>query len=84
MAAASHTSSDVYGYFLGHKNSNTYQTKDFKPAIFHKAYLKRIAQEAGYTLGGSLLDESTDEGAAYAKEIVPFNGDLPDFSCGRV
>jgi hypothetical protein len=77
-ASWSHTSSDVYGYFLGHKNSNMYQTKDFKPAIFHKAYLKRIAQEAGYTLGGSLLDESTDEGAAYAKEIVPFNGDLPE------
>lgn len=73
-----HTNTDVYTYPLLHKNSNTYQTKDFKPAIFHKAYLKRIAQEAGYTLGGSLLDESTDEGAAYAREIVPFNGDLPE------
>ena len=73
----SNTSSDVYTYPLLYKNSNTYFTKDFKPAIYHKAYLKRIAQEAGYTLGGTLLDESTDEGAAYAKEIVPFNGEIP-------
>lgn len=73
----SNTSSDVYTYPLLYKNSNSYQTKDFKPAIFHKAYLKRIAQEAGYTLGGSLLDESTTEGLHYSREIVPFNGDLP-------
>ena len=76
-ASWTNTSADVYTYPLLYKNSNTYLTKDFKPAIYHKAYLKRIAQEAGYTLGGTLLDESTDEGASYAKEIIPFNGDIP-------
>ena len=76
-ASWSNTSKQVYTYPLLYNNNNTYLTKDFKPAIFHKAYLKRIAQEAGYTLGGTLLDESTDEGAAYANEIIPFNGDIP-------
>ncbi|MBV1952600.1 MAG: hypothetical protein KUG64_10465 [Cycloclasticus sp.] len=76
-ASWTHTPVDVYTYPLMYKNSNSYDTKDFKPSIFHKAYLKRIAQEAGYILSGTILDESTDEGAAYAKEIIPFNGDLP-------
>lgn len=76
-ASWTNTPADVYTYPLLYKNSNAYITKDFKPAIYHKAYLKRIAQEAGYTLGGTLMDTSTDEGAAYAKEIIPFNGDIP-------
>lgn len=76
-ASWTNTPADVYTYPLLYKNSNAYVTKDFKPAIYHKAYLKRIAQEAGYTLGGTLMDTSTDEGAAYAKEIIPFNGDIP-------
>ena len=72
-----HTSADVYVYPLLYKGSNAYLTRDFKPAIFHKAYLKRIAQEAGYTLSGSLMDENTTDGLHYSKEIIPFNGDLP-------
>ena len=76
-ASWTNTPADVYTYPLLYKNSNSYNTKDFKPAMYHKAYLKRIAQEAGYTLSGTILDNATDEGLDYSKEIIPFNGDIP-------
>ncbi len=67
-----HTYDDVYIYPLLHKGLTTdYSTSDFKPAIFHKAYLKKIAEEAGYSLGGSFMDNPI-----YDKEIIPFNGSL--------
>ena len=71
----SHTPKDVYVYPLLKNTQNIYTCTDFKPAIFHKAYLKRIAIEAGYTVSGGLMDDSTEEGAAYAKDIIPFNGE---------
>lgn len=68
-------SSDCYVYPLFVNDvGNVYETSRFKPAIFHKAYLMRIIGEAGYASGGSLLDDSTAEGAAYSKDIIPFNG----------
>lgn len=63
-----------YVYPLMFKDDLDYLTTDFKPAIFHKEYLKRIALEAGYSLGGSLMDETTEEGGHYAKEVIPYNG----------
>lgn len=66
-----HTFEDIYIYPLLHKGSKEYQTDDMKPAIFMKAYLLKIAEEAGYSLGGSFMDNESFE-----KEVVPFNGNL--------
>ena len=63
-----------YVYPLLYKRNREYETTDFKPAIFHKEYVKRIALESGYSLGGTLMDETTEEGGHYAREIIPFNG----------
>lgn len=68
------TNTRGYVYPLMFKDDLDYLTTDFKPAIFHKEYLKRIALEAGYSLGGSLMDETTEEGGHYAKEVIPYNG----------
>ena len=78
----------VYAYPLLYKHNNTnseYRTTtavgdatgDFRPCVYHKYFAKQIAGEAGYSLGGSLFDESTPEGAAYAREIVPLLGQPP-------
>ena len=75
-----HTNKEIYTYPMVVKGSNTYETKDFKPAIFHKSYVKRIAMESGYSVGGSIFDETTAEGAAYAREIIPYNGERVELS----
>jgi len=62
------TFEDTYTYPLLFKQSNIYQTSDFKPAIFHKAYLLKIFEEAQYSVGGSFMN-NTD----YDKETIPFN-----------
>lgn len=69
------TATDGYCYPLMYNNSDAYETKDFKPAIFHKAYLEKIAVGAGFSLGGTFMDNEI-----YKKEIIPFNGDIPVIS----
>ena len=64
-----------YVYPLFFNNTNQYETKDFKPSIFHKTYLKQIASEAGFSLGGSFMDNPT-----YVNEIIPFNGGIVSIS----
>jgi hypothetical protein len=67
----------TYVYPMLFNNSNNYNTSDFKPAIFYKAYLLKIFEEAGYKIKGSILDDNTDEGSSFSKEIIPFGGDIP-------
>ena len=69
-----------YVYPLLYKGAFDYGIRDFKPAIFHKEYVKRIALEAGYSLGGGLMDATTEAGGHYAKEIIPFNGEVVPIS----
>ena len=78
VASWSNDYKSVYTYPLLYtgRADNVYKTQYFKPAIFYKAYLKRIAQEAGYTLSGSLMDDSTEEGLAFSKEVIPFSGEI--------
>ena len=64
-------------YPLFYKGSNDYNLTDFKPAIFYKTYLNKIAEAVGYSFGGSLMDHTTEEGIAFAKEIIPFSGAMP-------
>ena len=71
------SSEKIYTYPMLYKNSDTYETKDFKPAIYSKAYLKQIVSEAGYKISGSILDSTTEEGQSFDKEIIPFSGEVP-------
>ena len=79
VSSWSHDYKNVYTYPLlkNDDSLNNYNTSDFKPAIFYKAYLNRIAQEAGYSIKGSLMDSATQEGAAFEKEVIPFGGVIP-------
>tara|TARA_R110002167_G_scaffold54889_3_gene156372 strand:- start:2458 stop:6339 length:3882 start_codon:yes stop_codon:yes gene_type:complete len=79
VSSWSHDYKNVYTYPLlkNDDSLNNYNTSDFKPAIFYKAYLNRIAQEAGYSIKGSLMDSTTEEGAAFDKEVIPFGGVIP-------
>ena len=65
-----HTYEDGYVYPLFYKNSRAYTTQDFKPSIFLRYYLDKIASENGFTLGGSFMNNDLMN-----SEIIPFNGD---------
>jgi len=52
------------------KNGLEYDLSHFKPAIYHKKYLTKIIEDAGYEIGGDFYDNNT----TYVKEIIPFNG----------
>jgi len=68
-----HTSEDIYQYPLLDKSSETiYLLKDFKPCFYHKGLLNKIATEAGYTLSGSFMDNTT-----YENELILWDGDEP-------
>lgn len=68
-ASWTNTYTDVYTYPLLYKGSDVYATSDFKPGIYHRAYLEKIFETNGYTFGGSFFDNET-----YKKEVIPFNG----------
>jgi hypothetical protein len=68
-ASWTNTYTDVYTYPLLYKGSDVYATSDFKPGIYHRAYLEKIFEANGYTFGGSFFDNET-----YKKEVIPFNG----------
>ena len=70
--SASWTNTSTYVYPIFYKNSKTYQTQDFKPAIFLKDYIIKIADSNGFSLGGSFLDDPI-----FTKEIIPYNGGQP-------
>jgi len=63
-----HTYKDNYIYPLLYKGSKDYEIADFTPAIYMKAYLLKIIETAGYSVGGSFLDNLDFE-----REIVPSN-----------
>lgn len=71
ITSFSHTWENGYANFVGSKHIDRYGASDFKPAIFYKQYLLKIAQHYGYELGGSFM---TDEN--FEKEIIPYNGDV--------
>lgn len=69
-AGHQYTPSTVYAYPMCYKNSTSYKTSDFKPAIFHKAYLEKIAAAQGRTLSGSFMSF-----APYDREVIPFTNE---------
>ena len=75
-----HTNStEGYVYPLYYNGQTTHDTQDFKPSIFHKAYLTALFDGIGYSLGGSLLDDPI-----YNKEIIPFNGEIIEIDATEV
>lgn len=71
VASWAHTADDVYGYPNMYNGTKDYLTRDFKPGIFHKAYLQKIAEANNFSLGGTFMND-----ADYATEIVPFGGEI--------
>lgn len=73
---------DLYQYPLLDKATAGYETKDFKPAVYHKGLLLEIAKQAGYTLEGSFITKESDNPASedfgtYHKELILWDGDSP-------
>lgn len=70
-ASSSHTFTEVYKYpMLWNQNQAFYQTNDFRPGIFAKAYLNKISETKGITFSGDIL-----ESEPFTKLIIPYNGD---------
>ena len=84
VTAWSHSSDSVYTYPILYKNDNNYDVKDFRPCMFEKAYLERIALEAGYAITGSLMDINTEEGRAFSKDILCNSGLAPSISASEI
>ena len=62
-----------------------YTTKDFKPSFYNKALLLKIAENAGYSLEGSFIDNEgadplADDFGTYHKELIMWDGDTPKIS----
>ena len=82
-----HTFSDVYQYPLLDKNTQGYETVDFKPCFYHKGLLLKVAEENGYKLEGSFI--TTDENGngpnlQYNKELIAWDGETPKLTDSQV
>ena len=75
-----HTFSDLYQYPLLDKNTQGYETIDFKPCFYHKGLLLKIAEENGYSLEGSFLDNNLQ----YNKELIGWDGETPKLTDSQV
>ena len=75
-----HTYSDLYQYPLLDNNKKGYETKDFKPAFYHKGLLLKIAEDVGYTLEGSFIEGNTQ----YDKELIAWDGETPELTDSQV
>ena len=75
-----HTFADLYQYPLLDKVEEGYETKDFKPAFYHKGLLNKIALDAGYSLEGSFIDSNTQ----YDKEIIAWDGETPKLTDSQI
>ena len=75
-----HTFSDVYQYPLLDKNTQGYETIDFKPAFYHKGLLLKVAEDVGYKLEGSFIDGNTQ----YDNELIAWDGETPTLTDSQV
>lgn len=70
----SNTVANGFKYFLPGSGDATYNTQEFKPAIFAKVYLDRIFEDAGFTYSWPAL--SYDR---FDKLFIPYNGGVDNF-----
>ena len=82
-----HTFSDLYQYPLLDKNTQGYETIDFKPCFYHKGLLLKVAEENGYKLEGSFIttdDNGVGQNLQYEKEIIGWDGETPKLTDSQV
>ena len=82
-----HTFSDLYQYPLLDKNTQGYETIDFKPCFYHKGLLLKIAEENGYSLEGSFIttdDSGNGPNLQYDKELIGWDGETPKLTDSQV
>ena len=82
-----HTFSDLYQYPLLDKNTQGYETIDFKPCFYHKGLLLKIAEENGYSLEGSFIttdDSGNGPNLQYNKELIGWDGETPKLTDSQV
>ena len=65
---------DGFKYFLPANSGYTYNTQEFKPAIFAKVYFDRIFADAGFT-----YDWPTIAYDRFDKLFIPYNGGVDNF-----
>jgi hypothetical protein len=65
---------DGFKYFLPANSGYTYNTQEFKPAIFAKIYFDRIFQDAGFTYDWPSMGYDRFE-----KLFIPYNGGVDNF-----
>jgi hypothetical protein len=65
---------DGFKYFLPSNSAYTYNTQEFKPAIFAKVYFDRIFADAGFT-----YDWPTIAYDRFDKLFIPYNGGVDNF-----
>jgi hypothetical protein len=70
----SNTIVDGFKYFLPSNSAYTYNTQEFKPAIFAKVYFDRIFADAGFT-----YDWPTIAYDRFDKLFIPYNGGVDNF-----
>lgn len=70
VGSFSFTAANGYKYVLPYNNTNSYNTRQIKPAIFAKTYFDRIFSNAGYSYTWSTLQDQR-----FDKLLVPYNGD---------
>ena len=63
-----------FKYFLPGSGDATYNTQEFKPAIFAKTYFDRIFNDAGFT-----YDWPTMAYDRFEKLFIPYNGGVDNF-----
>ena len=74
VARFSNTVVNGFKYFLPGSGDATYNTQEFKPAIFAKTYFDRIFQDAGFT-----YDWPTMSYDRFEKLFIPYNGGTDNF-----
>ena len=74
VARFDNTVVEGFKYFLPGSSDATYNTQEFKPAIFAKSYFDRIFQDAGFT-----YDWPTMAYDRFEKLLIPYNGGTDNF-----
>ena len=70
----SNTVVDGFKYFLPGSGDATYNTQEFKPAIFAKTYFDRIFADAGFQYNWPTLSATK-----FDKLVIPYNGGIDNF-----
>lgn len=75
-AWATNTFNELYQYPLLDKIGEGYKVSNFKPAVYSKGILNKIAQEAGYTLEGDFMDNES----SFEQELILWDGNTPELT----